>query len=823
MFKQFIATLALCFAALVCAAQNHLLVKIVDQDNQAVVGATVRLEQVSSATNERGEVEFKALSAKIYRLSVTHLGYKTSYTTVDPSKENDIIIKLLLLTQQTGDVFVYGTRAKELAPTTFRNITKEEIRKSNLGQDIPFLLDQTPGVVVGSDAGAGIGYTNMTIRGSDNQRINVTLNGIPLNDAESMGSFFVNLPDFASSVQSIQVQRGIGASTNGAGAFGASLNIQTDVLEVEPFAEFNNSFGSYNSWKNTLKVGSGLLNNKYAFHARVSRIASDGYIDRATSNLKSFYVDGGLYTKKHILKATVFSGKEKTYQAWYGTPEPLIKGDRGLLPEYAGAMEIYEETEIERLKNADRRYNYYTYDNQTDNYTQTHSHLHYTNTINDKLSFNTALHYTRGAGYYEEYRKDDKLSKYNIPPQTVGSDVLSSSDLIRQRWLDNHFYGLIYGLNYNPTSNLKLALGGGYNQYQGGHYGKVIWAKDVPSSELGGKYYYNDAEKNDFNIFAKADYTLHNLLVNVDIQYRNVNYLVQGDDDKIKDLNFEDNLNFINPKVGFTYLLNAQSNFYASYAFANKEPVRKDYVENPLNEFPRPEKMQNVEAGYRFRNEHLNVGTNVYGMFYKDQLIPTGALNDTGGALRFNIPKSYRIGFEFDGSWKITKQYSWSATAALSQNKIINFQEQITIYNGNPVLDYDWDPVRVETINYKKTDIAQSPSVILSNNFTYHPIASISLSLLSKYISRTYLDNTTAQERSIAPSFVNNIRASYTFSVRRLEQVDLNLTVNNILNAKYQTSGYTWGSMDTEGNRYHYNFYYPQAETNFMLGLNIRF
>ena len=817
MFKQLIATLALCLVVLLGFSQGQLVVKVVDENNKPLLGSTVSLDKVNSLTNETGITELEAPVQKSSILKVSHVGYVTATQVIRPNTALQITIQLKTARIQTGEIFVYGTRAKENAATTYTNISKAEIQKNNLGQDIPYLLDQTPGVVIGSDAGAGIGYTKMTIRGSDNERINVTLNGIPLNDAESMGSFFVNLPDFASSTQSIQVQRGIGTSTNGAGAFGASLNIQTDILDAEPYAELNNSFGSYNSWKNTLKVGSGLLNNKYAFNARLSRIASDGYVERASSDLKSFYVDGGLYTDKHILKATLFSGKEKTYQAWYGTPEPLIKGDRALLSDYAGAMEIYGGPELDRLMNADRTYNYYTYDNQTDNYTQTHAHLHYTNIISEKISFNSALHYTRGAGYYEEYRAEDKLANYNIDPVTVGSETIEETDLIRRRWLDNHFYGLTYGLNYNPSNNLKFTLGGAYNQYRGDHYGEVIWARFASSSEISDKYYLNDAQKNDFNIYAKTDYRVGDLLVNLDVQYRNLYYHIDGDDDKIKNLDFEDKLNFINPKMGFTYFVNPHSNFYASYAYASKEPVRKDYVENPLNEFPKPEKMQDIEAGYRFKNESFNIGANVYGMFYKDQLINTGALNDVGGTIRQNVDDSYRIGVEFDAAWSITPQFVWRATAALSDNKIKNFVEYNSVY------DDDWNLVEQKAITYDKTNISMSPSTVLSNDLTYSPIKPLSFSFISKYVSRMYLDNTSAEERSIDPSFVNNARAVYSFAIGGIERIDLNLSVNNIFNAKYQTNGYTWGSMDMEGNRYYYNFYYPQAETNFMLGLNIRF
>lgn len=791
MFKKFYASWAFCFVALLGFAQNDLSIRVIDNQQHVLIGATVHVDGITKQTNAQGLAVFERQSSAAVQLTVTYLGHRTFRGQVS-AETSSYTVALEPLHLQTGEVFVYATRAGENAATTFTNVNKEDLRESNLGQDIPYLLEQTPGVVIGSDAGAGIGYTSMRIRGSDNQRINVTLNGIPLNDAESMGSFFVNLPDFASSVESIQIQRGIGTSTNGAGAFGASLNIQTDALEEQSYAELNNSFGSFNSWKNTVKVGSGLLKDKYAFNARLSRISSDGYIDRATSNLQSFYVDGGLYTDNHILKATVFSGKEKTYQAWNGIPEDKL--------------------------DSDRTFNEFTYENQTDNYVQTHSHLHYTYVANDKLNINTAFHYTKGAGYYEEYRTDDAFSKYGMNNVVIGGETVSSSDLIRQRWLDNHFYGLTYGVNYRPNNNWGFTLGGAYNEYLGDHYGEVIWARFASDTELGDKYYLNDAKKTDFNLYGKADYRAENWLLNLDLQYRQVNYNVQGDDDKIKNMNFEDNLHFFNPKAGLTYFIDNRSNLYASYAYAGKEPVRKDYVENPRSEFPKPEKMQNIEAGYRWRTPTLHVGANVYGMFYTDQLIPTGAINDTGGALRINIPKSHRIGVELDGSWAIHPKFVWSATAALSQNKIQDFVEYVPVYDAN------WVKVHEEAIDHGSTDIAMSPATVLSNDFTFRATEDLSFSLLSKYVSRMYLDNTSAKERSLAPYSVHHLRALYSLSALGLERIDLNLTVNNLFNAKYETAGYTWREMyEGSSDVAHYNYYYPQATTHFMLGLNLRF
>ncbi len=817
MINKLLATIAFCLLVQLGLAQHQLSVQVVDKNGQPAYPASLSINGKSTKTDKSGNATFQNLENQTYNLKISFIGYKEEILAINPAQQTQLQVKLSDEVIAFEEVYVTATRAKENAATTFKTLNKEEIQKVNLGQDIPYLLDQTPGVVIGSDAGAGIGYTNMTIRGSDSERINVTLNGVPLNNPESMGSFFVNLPDFASNTESIQIQRGIGTSTNGPGAFGASLNIQTDALEASPYAEFNNSYGSFNSWKNTLKVGSGLLHGKYAFNARLSRISSDGYVERASSDLKSFYVDGGLYTDRHTLKATLFSGKEKTYQSWYGLAEPLFKGTKDRIDDYAGSLGL-SGTELDRFLQGDRRYNYYTYDNQTDNYTQTHGHLNYTFRPNEKMNINTALHYTRGAGYYEEYRPGDDLSHYGIAPVIHAPDTINNSDLIRRRWLDNHFYGLTYSLQYRPKEGLDLTFGGAYNQYKGDHYGEVIWARYASDSEINDKYYLNKSTKNDFNFYAKADYRMENFLFNIDVQYRNILYKGKGDDDKIKGLGFEDKLNFINPKLGLTYFINPSSNVYASYAFASKEPTRNDYVENPNGEFPKPEKMQDIEAGYRYRTENIQLGANVYAMLYKDQLIPTGAINDVGAALRVNIDKSYRMGVELDGSWQIHPKFRWSATAALSKNKIKDFQESIPVYDDN------WSVVSSEIITHKSTDIAKSPAAVLSNNFTFQATDDLAFSFLSKYISRIYLDNTSAKERSIGSSFVNNVQARYTFAAFGIEKIDLNLMVNNIFSAKYATSGYTYSMiMESTGNRDFYNFYYPQAEVNAMLGLNIRF
>ncbi|WP_286858926.1 MULTISPECIES: TonB-dependent receptor [Sphingobacterium] len=818
MIKFLICSVLATSLSQIAVAQHNLTIKTVDKDTQRPLqNASVSIDGQTSFTTKSdrdGLIKLYNIADGKHAIQVSFVGYQTWTQNLNLQRDMELTVQLDPKTIRTEEVLVVSTRAKKNAPTTFRNISKEEISKNNLGQDIPYLLNQTPSVQVNSDAGAGIGYTNMTIRGSDNQRINVTLNGIPLNDAESMGSFFVNLPDFASSTESIQVQRGIGTSTNGAGSFGASLNIQSNTLAEKPYAELNNSFGSYNTWKNTVKLGTGLIDDKFAFNARLSRISSNGYIERGASDLQSFYIDGGYYGKKHTLKGIVFWGKEKTYQAWNGVPEPLITGDRSRMDDYADNGLYVSGTEKDRFMNAGRNYNLYTYRNQTDNYTQKHHQLHYTNMLSDKLTLNTALHYTRGYGYYEEMRPGDKLSKYGLPDVIIGSDTIKKTDLVRRRWLDNYFYGMTYALNYKPNDQLEITWGGAYNQYRGKHYGEVIWAQYASNGFIDDKYYFGKSQKNDFSNFLKVDYKLDKWILMADVQYRNVDYHMYGDDDKVKNYNYHPKFNFLNPKAGATYLLNDHANVYASYAFAQKEPVRKDFIEkNSKLPDPTPEKMQDIEIGYRFTNTKFNIGLNGYGMFYKDQLIPTGEISDTGAPIRQNVKDSYRIGLEFDGAWNISKQLSWKATASFSQNRIKNFEEIVKDING----------VSPDTkIFYPKTDIALSPNTIISSNFSYSPIESLTFSLLSKYVGRQYLDNSSTEERSISSYFVNNLLANYNFTALGIKNISATLQVNNVLNEKYETNGYTFGGMDGDTRKY-YNFYFPQAPANFMLGLNIKF
>jgi len=790
MIKKLIATSAFFVLMGTAMAQHSISVHVVSEESkEPLSGASVQLVGTSygAHTDHAGTAIIDDIKTGDYEIQVSFLGYQVQSKQTSISENQAIYFSMHRQTLLTDEVIVQATRASENAATTYKNISKEDIAKNNLGQDLPFLLNQTPSVVVTSDAGAGVGYTGMSIRGSDATRVNVTINGIPVNDSESMAVVWVNMADFASSVDNIQIQRGVGTSTNGAGAFGGSINIQTTTLNEEAYAELDNSIGSYNTIKNTVRLGTGLVNNRFSFDGRLSRIKSDGYVDRATSDLKSFFLSGAWHGERSLLRANVFSGKERTYQAWNGVPEAMLASNR--------------------------TYNEFTYEGQTDNYTQTHYQLHYSNALSTDFTFNAALHYTRGAGYYEEYRADDDFASYGLADVTVGGETITSTDLVRRRWLDNHFYGLTYSLNYAAFANLNLTLGGAYNEYRGKHFGEVIWAQYASNSELGDRYYEDDAVKTDFNVFGKAEYRVNHLNLFADLQYRRVAYTFLGFDRNLVQLDQTDYLNFFNPKVGMTYQFDNNSQVYASLAIGNKEPIRKDYTESSTESRPQPEHLKNVEAGYRIAGRDFSVGANGYAMLYRDQLIVTGQINDVGSAIRQNVPDSYRIGLELDAQWRPSTALTWSVAATVSQNKIRNFTEYVDFadFSGQ------------QEIFYKSTNIAMSPSVIGSNELAYHPFRGAEIALLSKYVSRQYLDNTSSSERSLDPYFVNNLRLGYQTEFKGLKRVGITLLVNNIFNEKYEANGYTFGYINDAGSREHFNYYYPQATANFLLGLNLKF
>ena len=685
-------------------------------------------------------------------------------------------------------VEVRAVRANEHAPVTKTNISKKEIEKQNVGQDLPFLLNQTPSVVTNSDAGNGIGYTGIRIRGTDASRINVTLNGIPYNDAESQGTFFVDLPDIASSLSSIQIQRGVGSSSNGAGAFGATINFSTNEVNHKAYAELNNTYGSFNTWKNTLKAGSGLIGHHFTADIRLSNVTSDGYIDRASSRLRSLYFSGAYLDNSNTLRFNIIKGYEKTYQAWYGVSEADLKGGNRTI-NYAGTERPGEP-----------------YDNETDNYWQDHYQLFYTHHFNSHLDFNTALFFTKGKGYYEEYRADQSYDTYHLPSPIVGTDTINTSDFIRQLWLDNNFYGDIFSLQYRNRKT-ELTVGGAFTRYEGDHYGKLTWAEHgITGPDI---YYDHDAFKNDFNSYAKLLHAISkNWRMYLDLQYRHVRYDINGFEDN-PDLLIKNNYDFFNPKVGLSYSYK-EWNGYFSYSIANKEPNRDDF-EAGKDQQPRPEHLNDVELGIERRSAKYNWGVTFYYMKYKDQLVLTGKINDVGAYTRTNIPDSYRTGIELQGGLQPTTWFRANANLTLSRNKVQHFEEYIDDYdNGVQKLN-----------NYSTTNIALSPNTTGAATISFFPMKNFEISLLSKYVSEQYLDNTEDEGRKLDPYYVQDARVLYTFRKALLKEVNIILQVNNIFDKKFEPNGYTYNYI-SGGELVVNNYYFPMAGTNFMIAVNIK-
>ncbi len=808
----------LLFAALLlwsnqAMAQNKVYGNITDETGSPLPGAIVRLLEKGGGTiaDADGFYLFAPLEAGPYTLRVEYLGYapQERVVNIQGTLTADFQLRTKAITLEGVEVLSNWATRKSPIPQTY--LSQEDLEVNNQGQDVPYLLRMTPSAVVTSDAGTGIGYTGIRIRGSDPSRINVTINGIPLNDAESQGVFWVDLPDFAGSTDEIQIQRGVGTSTNGSGAFGATINLRSMDLEKKPYGELYNSYGSFNSRKHALRLGSGLINDRWAFDGRLSLIQSDGYIDRASADLRSFYLSGGYYGKKTTLKAVAFTGHEVTYQSWFGTPQSRIENDEEGMRTHA-ANNGYTEAQLENLLNSGRTYNFYLYDTQVDNYQQNHYQLHLSHEFNDEWMGRAALHYTRGFGYFEQFREDDDFADYQLNNPIIGSDTITSGDFIRRRWLDNDYYGGTASLNY-LLPNLNLTLGGAFHQYDGDHFGEIIWAEFATNSDIRDRYYDNVGNKSDFNVFAKME-------VNwkqwwnwyVDLQLRQVNYKINGVDNDLRNLDFEQNFTFFNPKLGVRRDFSGTQSVFASVGVAHREPVRSDIVDALTDRVPTAERLVDVELGYDYTRSTFQFGANVYWMQYQNQLVQTGELNDVGAPVRINVPNSYRAGLELQTDWQITERFNWRANLTLSQNKIQSYDQFLYDYtNGFEIIE--------ET--FEDTDIAFSPNIIGGSELSLRPVPAFEIALLSKYVGDQFLDNTSSEERKIDAFFVNDLRLRYQFKTPKIRELNLSFIVNNVFDTEYSSNGYTFSYV--VGERVTENFYYPQAGIWWMAAVDMKF
>ena len=754
------------------------------EQNEALSGATVELENTDqfAVTNEKGIFKIEGLPAGNYTVVVRFLGYAPKKEPINVQRDMVVAIKLEATAVITEEVVVYATRANDKTPTTFTHVNKEAIQKQNFGQDIPMLLNWTPSMVTTSDAGAGIGYTGLRIRGSDASRINVTINGIALNDSESQGVFWVNTPDLASSVQSIQVQRGVGTSTNGPGAFGATVNVQTNVLSKKPYAEGIASFGSFNSQRYTLKAGTGMINDHWSFDARVSKVTSDGYIRRATSDLSSYYLSGGFYGNKTIVKAIMFGGHEQTYQAWYGVDQTTMNIDRRF--NYSGA--IYDDNgSITRF-----------YDREVDDYRQDHYQLHISQQLSAYWNANLSFHYTDGKGYFEQYQQDKSFADLGLPDVAIGDSTIESSDVIVRRWLDNDYYGTTFSANYIKNKT-NLTFGGAFSKYDNArHFGEIVWAEVAVDAPIRHVYYDGESEKTDFNFYAKWNYAVtERLSTFLDLQFRVVDYETAGIDNDQRSYAVTDHFNFFNPKVGLSYTVAENSVLYASYAVANREPNRTDYLDG--TEKPKSERLGNLEVGWRKTTNKYGLEANYYLMNYVDQLVLTGNISDVGAPIRANVGRSYRTGIELSGLINLTSKLSWNANVTWSINKNKNY----AVFDENNIA------------TNQNTTIILSPSWIAGSQLNWKAFKNFQTSLLSKYVGKQYLDNTQDENVTLDDYFINDLRFSYQINPKALDTIELGLLVNNFLDVKYSSNGYGYGGTP---------YFYPQAGINFLLMLSVK-
>jgi iron complex outermembrane receptor protein len=796
--KKFSFWLLLQLSVLLAAGQVKLS-GVVIGDGEPLVGASVVLEKslYGISTGSDGSFEFKNLKTGNYKVKVSFIGFVAKTVAVRLTSDQKITVELEPDVVLTDEILVSATRAGSKTPMAYNNVSGEEIARRNMGQDIPYLLQLTPSFVATSDAGAGVGYTSFRIRGTDMNRINVTVNGIPANDAESHGTWFVDLPDLASSVENVQVQRGVGTSTNGAAAFGATINMQTNALRKDAYGEYKTAFGTFNTFKNTVSAGTGLLNGKFAVDARLSKVSSDGYIDRATSDLKSFFVSGGYYSENTVIKVNVFSGFEETYQAWNGISSEMLGTNRT----YNSCGEYTDENGVTQF-----------YDNQVDHYQQDNYQLHFSHKLNELWNINASAHYTYGRGYYENYKEDKKLADYQLPDIVTGGDTIRRTDLVNRKWLDNNFYGATYSVNYNNNKS-AFTLGGAFSNYDGDHFGNVIWAQYYGSSNPNHEWYRNKGKKKDYNFYVKYNYLVgEKLNLFADLQFRKIDYSITGIDDDLRDLGQSHDYNFFNPKFGVSYQMASNQKLYVSFAIANREPNRTAIVDAPNGNAPEHETLQDLEAGYNFSSSRFSFAANYYFMNYKNQLVLTGEINDVAAPIMVNVGNSFRTGIELQAGVQIVKTLQWNGNATFSSNKIKDFTEYVD----------NWDTWGQEQYSLGTTDIAFSPNVVANSQLVFTPVKNFDIRFVSSFVGKQYIDNTSNNDRSLNSYFVNHIKADYNFKTKLFNEITLHLMVNNIFNEVYESNAWVY-SYIYNGQRSKMDGYYPQAGTHFMFGVDFRF
>jgi iron complex outermembrane receptor protein len=779
-----------------------------DENNDPLPGANILIEELDRGAVSQSDGTFliEGIPEGSYTVMISFLGYESWSAGVDVNDHLDLgMIGLSPSAIMGEEAIVTATRAGAATPVAYSDIDKEQITSRNFGQDVPFLLNNSPSLVTSSDAGHGIGYTSMRIRGTDANRINVTINGIPLNDAESHGVFWVDLPDIATSVDNIQIQRGVGTSTNGAAAFGASVNFQTRKLEKEPYALYDGTIGSFNTIRHSISAGTGLLGDHFAVDLRLSDLHSDGYIDRSWTKLRSYYASAAYYDSRTLIKFVTFSGTEELYQAWNGVPSTMLETNRT----YNG-LGAYTNANGETVY----------YDNQVDHYRQVHYQLHFSRTFGERWMANAALHYTHGSGYYEEYKEDEALGDYLLDDLVIGGDTIRQSDLVRRKWLDNDFYGAVGALQFTGV-RFSAILGGGWNRYDGDHFGTVIWARYPGNSEIRHRWYESTGIKSDGNGYLKTTVNAgERISLFADLQFRIIQYGIDGIDDDLRDITQDHSFLFFNPKAGVNLQPGPGQRFYLFIAAANREPNRSNFVDaDPLRPEPVREQLTDYEAGYSVTGKKFNMHVNLYFMDYTDQLVLTGEINDVGSPVMTNVKDSYRAGLEFSGGARLASWMQWSMNATFSRNKILNYTGYVD--NWDYWSDPENEPFQVEE-QLGTTDLAFSPAIIANNQFDVEPFRRLHLLIDSRYVSKQFIDNTSSESRILEPYFINDLRVSYTFLPEFLKEISIQLQLSNIFNVQYETNAWVYRYYES-GNEGIYDGYFPQAGTHVMAGIRVRF
>ena len=778
--KKITFFLFLFVSVLTNAQKFSVLGKIVNKNQEALPGATILVKETNQGTSSDLNGAFKLnLENGTYTIRISYVGFKTVEKNIRLNEDKVLTIVLSADENVLDEVLVSAVRATADIPVTYSNLGKKELAKRNLGQDIPMLLNYLPSVISSSDAGAGVGYTYLNVRGSNSERINVTINGIPFNDAESHGSFWVNLGDFASSVENLQLQRGVGTSTNGSGAFGASLNILTDAVSEKAGGEISNSFGSFGTRKHTVKFTTGKINEHLEVSGRFSNIHSDGYVDRAFTDLKSYFIQASYSDKNTLIKAISFGGAERTYQAWYGLDPQQLEEDR--------------------------RQNPYTYENEVDDYKQNHYQLHWNEKLNNHWSTNLGLNYTKGAGFFEQYKAEEDAADFN-------NLIEDGSDVIVRRWLDNNFYVLNFNANYK-TEKLNIISGVSYSNYTGDHFGEVIWGSNLSNgTSIQDRYYFSDAKKTDVSVFSKTTYKINEKVsAYLDIQGRFVSYQTKGLTSDRNPIDVAENFNFFNPKAGFIYRFADENSLYLSYARANREANRNDF-ENGISS---PEVLDDIEFGWRYKNDRIHLNTNIYYMNYKNQLVLTGAIDDVGAPIRATSGKSYRLGLEIDANLIVSDQFSIKSNAAFSTNKNQDFTAPI---NGN-------------IQNLGNTSLSFSPNIIVGNMLIYQPTDKFQISFLSKFVGDQYMSNLNSNVTDLdvlKSYFTSDLNFVYEIETKNIfDAIVISGLINNVFNTEYVDRGYyyTYDYPDGNGNTITGDGagYYPQATANFLVGVTLKF